>query len=171
MRRVVIPCSLAIVCVTSVWFAACTGSSSPAVPAGPAPVSSLPGDNPPTPADSGAPDSGAPDSGAPDSGSCAPDAGSAVTAKFDFAATKVLDGGKGQLLSIHTCDTVTWINDDNGTPHGVVSVGGGFSFSTSTVTGTDAGVPMTPVQFPVPGTFGYQCAVHGPMMSGEISVQ
>jgi plastocyanin len=162
MRRVVIPCSFAIAGAAGLWFAACTGSSSPAVPSGPPAVSSLPSDNPPP----------APvDSGPPDSGSCAPDAGTAVTATFDFAATRVADGGKGQLLSVHVCDTVTWINDDNGASHGVVGVGGGFAFTTSTVTGTDAGVPMTPVQFPVPGTFDYQCIVHGSMMSGEITVQ
>jgi plastocyanin len=168
MRQSLIPCSLATVgtaALSFVAFIACTGSSSPAVPSGPAPISSLPGEN-------GGPDAGSPpDAGGADSGSCDAGAGTAVTAKFDFAATAVVDGGKGQLLAVHVCDTVTWINDDNGVPHGVVGIDGGFSFSTGTVTGTDAGAPLTPVQFPVAGTFDYQCLVHGSMMSGEIFVQ
>lgn len=140
MRPAVLLSTLAIfstLAVGAAWFAACTGTSTPASPTSPAPVSTtLPSD------DSGS--TSPADGGSADAGSCG-DAGSAVTAKFDFAATKVVNGGKGQVLTVNVCDTITWVNDDNGVPHGVVSIGdGGFFFNTGTVTGTDGGAPLTP---------------------------
>ncbi|MDP9002647.1 MAG: hypothetical protein M3O46_21365 [Myxococcota bacterium] len=82
-----------------------------------------------------------------------------------------LNGGKGQVLSIHVCDTVVWTNDDDMITHSVVSTGGGFTFATPSVTGTSAGVPQGKVQFPIAGTFTYECGVHGNVMIGQVTVQ
>jgi plastocyanin len=95
-----------------------------------------------------------------------------VQAKWDFAVSlSTLNGGKGQVLSIHVCDTVVWTNDDNAIQHSVVSTGGGFTFSTPVVTGTTAGVPQGSVQFPIAGTFTYDCGIHGTVMIGQVTVQ
>jgi plastocyanin len=109
-----------------------------------------------------------------DSGTaCASTQGTIVPAKWDFAVSgSALNGGKGQVLSIHVCDTVVWTNDDNGTMHSVVSTGGGFDFSTPVVTGTTAGVPLGQgVQFSQAGTFTYDCGIHGNLMIGQVTVQ
>lgn len=96
-----------------------------------------------------------------------------VAAKWDFAVSvSTLNGGKGQVIPpIHVCDTVVWTNDDNGTPHSVVSTGGGFTFATQVVTGTTAGVLQGSVQFPMAGTFTYDCGIHGNVMIGQVTVQ
>jgi plastocyanin len=94
-----------------------------------------------------------------------------VPAKWDFAVSAALDGGKGQVLSVHRCDTVVWTNDDNGVSHSVVSTGGGFSFMTPAVVGTTAGAVLGQVQFTMAGTFTYHCGIHLDMMKGEITVQ
>ncbi len=82
-----------------------------------------------------------------------------------------LNGGSGQVLMIHMCDTVVWTNDDNGVPHSVVSTGGGFSFMTPVLTGTTAGVTLGSVKFTKTGTFTYHCGVHLDMMIGKVIVQ
>ena len=111
-------------------------------------------------------------SGGDSSTACAPNAGASVPAKWDFAVSAAtLNAGKGQVLSIHVCDTVAWSNDDNGTPHSVVSTGGGFDFHTAMATGTTAGVLLGKVQFSSAGTFTYDCGIHGNMMVGEVTVQ
>jgi plastocyanin len=95
-----------------------------------------------------------------------------VPAKWDFAVSaSSLNGGKGQVLAVHVCDTVVWTNDDNGIAHSVVSSGGGFSFMTPAAAGTSTGVVLGSVQFPMAGTFTYECGIHGPMMIGQITVQ
>ena len=105
------------------------------------------------------------------SGTCASGAGTTVAAKWDFAVSAASNnGGKGQVLTAHLCDTVVWTNDDNGIAHSVVSTGGGFTFSTPVATGTTAGVALSPVRFTSKGTFTYDCGVHGMMMIGQITI-
>ena len=113
------------------------------------------------------------DSGGTDSGmGCAADGGASVPAKWDFAASApALNGGKGQVLSVHVCDTIVWTNDDVGIMHSVVSTGGGFAFSTPAIAGTTAGVVLGSVQFPSAGTFTYDCGIHGNLMIGQVTVQ
>jgi plastocyanin len=160
MRRSITPAVTILLSACAAWavcVAACTNDDSAA--------------HPPGPNTAGAPGDAAANDAGGDAGLCAPDAGATVQAKFDFASTAPTDGGKGQILSVHVCDKVVWINDDDGVPHGVGSTGGGFSFQTDVVTGTAAGAPLKPVQFPMAGTFTYDCTVHGKMMIGEITVQ
>jgi plastocyanin len=103
---------------------------------------------------------------------CAAGQGVHVPAKWDFAVSAAaLNGGKGQVLSIHVCDTVDWTNDDTGIPHSVVSTGGGFTFSTPVAAGSAAGVLLGSVQFTKAGTFTYHCGVHLNMMIGQVTVQ
>ena len=165
MRRSFVFASTSILLSTSAYLA-CSSSSTNAP--------SSPGNNVDsgTTMNTGAGDSAAPaeESGAT-SGACAPGSGAAVSAKWDFAVSKPSNnGGKGQVLTVHRCDTVTWMNDDSGTSHSVVSTGGGFTFSTPVVVGTTAGAPLSPVQFMSKGTFTYDCGVHGAMMIGQITV-
>ena len=65
--------------------------------------------------------------------------------------------------------TVTWTwTSTGGTPHSVRS-GGSPSF-TSSATQTGSGQTYT-FTFTTPGTYQYDCAVHGAAMSGRIVVQ
>jgi len=103
---------------------------------------------------------------------CTSNQGTIVPVKWDFASSAAtLNGGKGQVLSIHVCDTVEWTNDDNAVQHSVVSTGGGFDFSTPLATGTTAGVLLGRVQFPTAGTFTYHCGIHPTLMIGQVTVQ
>jgi len=88
------------------------------------------------------------------------------TLEFSFATTKVLDGGKGQTLTINHCDFVRWHNADNVT-HGVVSVSGPTTFDTGTF---GAGAMTAPVQFPAPGVEDFRCSIHS-SMRGELTIQ
>lgn len=104
-------------------------------------------------------------------GSCAPGAGKIVLADWSFsAADPTQNGNKGQLLSVHRCDSVVWANRDNAVTHSVVNRGGSFAFNTGEKTGTPTGVDYPPIQFTQAGVFDYECGVHGPMMTGEITV-
>jgi plastocyanin len=95
-----------------------------------------------------------------------------VQAKWDFAVSAAtLNGGKGQVLMVHQCDTVVWTNDDNAVPHSVVSTSAAFAFMTPVVTGTTAGATLGSVRFTKSGTFTYHCGVHLNMMIGQISVE
>jgi hypothetical protein len=126
-------------------------------------------------ADMGMPDMGTMDTGTPDGATdsgdaaaftCDPDAGALVAAPWGFGpGTPSQNGGKGQVLSVSRCDSVQWDNQDS-TSHSVVSTGGGFSFSTA----VNQGGKYAPIQFPMPGTFTYQCGIHGSAMIGQITV-
>jgi plastocyanin len=184
MRRLFAFASTMILGSTCVWVAGCSSNGTPspgsAVDSGStdSTIGSMPVDaGGGTPVDTGGgtpvTDASTADalSGTDSSTACSAP-GTTVPAKFDFATTApTLNGGKGQMLSIHVCDTVTWTNDDNAIPHSVVSTGGGFAFHTPVVTGTTAGVPLGSVQFPTAGTFTYQCGVHLAMMIGQVTVQ
>jgi plastocyanin len=64
--------------------------------------------------------------------------------------------------------TVTWVWAANGTvPHNVQSIGQP-SFTSSAVQ-TDAGSTYE-LSFTAPGTYRYNCAIHGDLMSGTIVV-
>jgi plastocyanin len=124
-------------------------------------------------ADANAPDTNVPDTSVPvDSGidagpTCAPGAGTVVSADWSFAVSAdTLNGGKGQLLTVNRCDSVQWTNKDSA-PHSVINQpGASFTFSTSTNTGG----AYAPIRFDRAGTFDYECGVHGLMMVGEITV-
>jgi plastocyanin len=163
MRRFLSFASTSILISTSAYLACSSSSNAP----------SSPGNNVDsgTTMNTGAGDSAAPAEESGATGACAPGSGAAVSAKWDFAVSMPSNnGGKGQVLTVHRCDTVTWTNDDNGTSHSVVSTGGGFTFSTPVVVGTAAGAPLSPIQFTTKGTFTYDCGVHGAMMIGQITV-
>jgi plastocyanin len=200
MKIPVLFASLALVAIPlGAWFSGCSNGN-PASPSSP-PLgdSGLPLDDGSSPVDSGTTpsgDSSAPgtDSGAAnDSGTtpsdggtgdantgdsaspCAAGAGTTVFAKFDFAATaNTLNGGKGQLLSVNVCDSVVWQNDDVGAEHGVLSppdVGSLFNTGTLVGTAADGGAAFPAVKFTTAGTYSYDCAIHGNMMIGQITVK
>jgi plastocyanin len=100
-------------------------------------------------------------------------AGTVVTEPWDFTASaNTLNSGKGQVLSIHVCDTIQWMNDDQGIPHSVVGTSANAKFiNTTVVTGATPAVPLSPVQFTQAGTFTYWCGVHTSMMIGQVTVQ
>ena len=94
-----------------------------------------------------------------DGETCEPDAGAIVQASWSFA-------DNGQSLVINRCDAVQWTNNDQGTPHSVVSLEGCY-FDT----GTNFGGPFAPVRFTTPGTFSYFCSVHADAMKGQVTVK
>ncbi len=187
MRRLLASASTTILLSTSAWIACSNSSSNP--PASPGtedaatiPTGTLDSSTPTATPDTGtsSPETGATAEAAPptttpvveaSTPTCTAGSGATVQAKWDFAVSMAsLNGGKGQLLTAHVCDTVVWTNDDNGISHSVVSTGGGFTFSTPIVAGTTAGVALAPVQFTSKGTFTYDCGVHGMMMIGQITI-
>jgi plastocyanin len=65
--------------------------------------------------------------------------------------------------------TVTWTWTNSGSvPHSVQSLGSPSFTSSAILTGDGSKYQM---QFSTPGTYQYDCAVHGTMMSGTIVVQ
>jgi plastocyanin len=99
---------------------------------------------------------------------CAGVTGSMVAADWSFAVSMAsLNGDKGQLLTVKRCDSVVWTNTDTSTTHSVVSTDGGFAFHTP----ANAGGAYPAIQFPMAGTFTYDCGFHGSMMIGQITVQ
>lgn len=71
-----------------------------------------------------------------------------------------------KVVQINVGDTITWTNNDIA-PHSATEVNGAW----------DTGVmnPANPPQsrtltFNVPGTFNYICSIHGPSMSGTVTV-
>lgn len=65
--------------------------------------------------------------------------------------------------------TVTWTWTGTGSiPHSVLSVGSPGFASSNTLTGSGMTYTAT---FSAPGTYHYQCAVHGSAMSGTVVVQ
>jgi plastocyanin len=65
--------------------------------------------------------------------------------------------------------TVTWTwTGTGGTSHSVLSAGSPSFTSSSTLTGSGMTYAFT---FTTPGTYQYDCAVHGTAMSGTIVVQ
>jgi plastocyanin len=63
--------------------------------------------------------------------------------------------------------TWTWTNSGN-VPHSIESEGA-TSFTSSAIQTGDGSTYQ--IQFSTPGTYQYDCAVHGPMMSGTIVVR
>jgi plastocyanin len=65
--------------------------------------------------------------------------------------------------------TVTWTWTNTGSqPHSVLSVGSPSFPSSNTLTGSGMTYTAT---FSTPGTYHYQCAVHGSLMTGTVVVQ
>jgi plastocyanin len=67
------------------------------------------------------------------------------------------------------------MNDESdGTLHSVVGTSPNATFiMTNALAGTaPPGTPLTPpIKFTTAGTFTYDCGIHGPEMSGQITVQ
>ncbi len=70
-------------------------------------------------------------------------------------------------VAVGTMVTWTWTNTGN-TPHSVESEGSPSFTSSSTQTGSGKTYSLT---FTSPGTYQYDCAVHGEAMTGTIVVQ
>jgi plastocyanin len=64
--------------------------------------------------------------------------------------------------------TVTWTWASGSTSHSVQSVSSPSFTSSSILTGGGQTYSFT---FTQPGTYHYQCAVHGPLMTGVVVVQ
>jgi plastocyanin len=179
VRRTTIAGSLVLLGAVRI-LVACTTDDSAASPTLPGPAQLVPGADGASPtADATAPNdaaldapveaSGPVDAAGPDGAATSCDGGQLVAATWSFAVSANDGGpGPGQQLAIHRNDCVQWTNTDVGTLHSVVSVGdAGFSFHTAAATGKAA---YAPVQFPVTGTFPYECGIHGPMMQGAVTV-
>jgi plastocyanin len=81
------------------------------------------------------------------------------------------NNGNGQLLTVHKGDSVIWVSTDNqmhtvSPPIGSTAPSP-FTANSNTVFTTQS----PPISFPTAGAFPYECAVHGPMMIGTITVQ
>ena len=64
--------------------------------------------------------------------------------------------------------TVTWTWGPGATTHSVESIGSPSFTSSATMTGAGQVYMFT---FTQPGTYHYQCAIHGPLMTGIVVVQ
>ena len=69
--------------------------------------------------------------------------------------------------TVNVGDSVTW-NWADALPHSVVSLSGPGSFDSGVLTG--AGQTFS-FEFTQAGTYTYQCSVHGPSMTGTVTVQ
>jgi plastocyanin len=70
-------------------------------------------------------------------------------------------------ISIGETVTWTWVNT-GGTPHSVRSQGAPAFTSSNTLSGGGSTYSFT---FTAPGTYQYDCAVHGSQMTGRVVVQ
>ena len=64
--------------------------------------------------------------------------------------------------------TVTWTWDESGTPHAVQSTGSPIFRNSVVMSASNATYSVT---FNTPGTYTYDCAIHGSAMTGRIVVQ
>ena len=88
-----------------------------------------------------------------------------------FMGTANENGGNGQLLTVHKGDSVVWVSTDN-QQHTVSPPIGSNAPSPFTANAqTTFTTQSPPISFPTAGTFPYECLVHGPMMTGVITVQ
>ena len=94
-------------------------------------------------------------------GTLAPDPGTGVTVGNNFFQPTTLTVGTGSTV------VWTWVNTGV-ISHSVLSVGSPSFTSSAILTGSGQTYSVT---FDTPGTFNYECEVHGAAMSGTIVVQ